>query len=118
MASFLHLHLVLIVLFLLLILVDCLKLQQFVSKKSVSESQPQPITRVAIIGCGIAGLTLAHALENNIEHGQSSGVRTPSKIQTWLFDSRPSLDFQAGAGIQLNGGEPSDGVKNSGDRHG
>jgi hypothetical protein len=109
MASFQNLFIVL--LFLLLISVDCLKLEQFVSKKFVSESQPQPITRVAIIGCGVAGLTLAHALENNVEHGQSLGVRTPSKIQTWLFDSRTSLDFQAGAGIQLNGGEPIDGVK-------
>jgi hypothetical protein len=105
MASFQNLFIVL--LFLQLISVDCLKLEQFVSKNFVSESQPQPITRVAIIGCGVAGLTLAHALENNVEHGQS----TPSKIQTWLFDSRPSLDFQAGAGIQLNGGEPIDGVK-------
>lgn len=93
------------------ILVECLKLEQLASKNSVSDSPPQPITRVAIIGCGVAGLTLAHALENNVAQGQSSGVSTPSKIQTWLFDSRPSLDFQAGAGIQLNGGEATDSAK-------
>ncbi len=90
------------------IVVECVKLEQFVSKNSASFPPPKPITRVAIIGCGVAGLTLAHALENNIAQGQSSGVSAPSKIQTWLFDSRPSLDFQAGAGIQLNGGEATD----------
>jgi len=72
----------------------------FLSRKKVAESRP--ISRVAIIGCGIAGLSLAHALENS-SSPEHSGLSS-SKIQTWLFDSRPSLNFKAGAGIQLSGG--------------
>lgn len=85
------------------LLVECLELNLYSQKKNAAVIPPRPIKRVAIIGCGIAGLTLAHALENSVAREQS-GV-TPSKIQSWLFDSRPSLDFQAGAGVQLNGGE-------------
>ena len=60
---------------------------------------PRPIQRVAIIGTGIAGLSLAHALENSV-----ASERASSPIHVSLFDSRPSLSFEAGAGIQLNGG--------------
>jgi len=59
----------------------------------------QQIQKVAIVGSGIAGLSLAHALENSPSLSQE---QTP--IQATLYDSRPSLDFQAGAGVQLNGG--------------
>ena len=66
-----------------------------------SSTKSQPIRRVAIIGTGIAGLAIAHALENSPELSK----RAPgSVIEVSLFDSRPSLDFEAGAGVQLNGG--------------
>ena len=60
---------------------------------STAESR-QPVQKVAIIGAGIAGLSLAHAL------------MTPkdSNIQVDIFDSRPELDEKAGSGIQLTGG--------------
>lgn len=65
-----------------------------------TSSESPPVERVAIIGSGIAGLSLAHALTNSPELAKS----TPgSKIQVSLFDSRPSFDFNAGAGVQLNG---------------
>jgi NADH dehydrogenase FAD-containing subunit len=64
-------------------------------------SESPPVERVAIIGSGIAGLSLAHALTNCPELLAKS---TPgSRIQVSLFDSRPSFDFNAGAGVQLNG---------------
>ena len=59
---------------------------------------PSPaIRKVAIVGSGICGLTLAHALENS---HQSVSCR----IESHVFDSRKSLDFNSGAGIQLTGG--------------
>lgn len=64
-------------------------------------SDSPPIKRVAIIGSGIAGLSLAHALKNSPELAKA----TPgSTIDVSLFDGRPSFDFNAGAGVQLNGG--------------
>jgi 2-polyprenyl-6-methoxyphenol hydroxylase-like FAD-dependent oxidoreductase len=65
-------------------------------------SASQPIQRVAIIGTGIAGLSLAHALENSPELARAAPGST---IEVSLFDSRPSFDFNAGAGVQLNGGK-------------
>lgn len=85
-------------LFLLLILdrivnfVDCLA---FFQKKTVDI--PRPIQNVAIIGSGIAGLSLAHALTNDIHYPESS-------IKVTIFDSRKDLDTTLGAGVQLNGG--------------
>lgn len=67
-----------------------------VAYQSNGRSSP-PIRKVAIIGSGICGLTLAHALENS---HQSESCR----IESHIFDSRKSLDFNAGAGIQLTGG--------------
>jgi FlaA1/EpsC-like NDP-sugar epimerase len=60
----------------------------------------QPIQRIAIVGSGIAGLSLAHALENSPD---LRGDGAP--IQVTLFDARPSLNYEVGAGVQLNGGE-------------
>lgn len=69
---------------------------------SGTTSQPI-IKRVAIIGTGIAGLSLAHALENSPELANST-VSSGLTMEASLFDSRPVLDFNAGAGVQLNGG--------------
>ena len=64
------------------------------SASSNFHSEP-PIRRVAIIGAGIAGLSLAHAIENTCD----------GDVAVTIFDSRPApLDFSAGAGVQLNGG--------------
>ena len=55
--------------------------------------QKKPIKRVAIVGAGIAGLSLAHALENSKED-----------LEVSIFDSRKALDYTVGSGVQLNGG--------------
>lgn len=60
-------------------------------------STPAPIKRIAIIGSGISGLAVAQALTNNPNRNAAFDVVD-------IFDSRPSLDTTAGAGIQLNGG--------------
>lgn len=62
-----------------------------------SSSESTPIKRVGIVGAGIAGLSLAHALEN-VQNNNNED------FEISLFDSRPSLIFQDGAGVQLNGG--------------
>ena len=61
---------------------------------------PRLINRVAVVGAGIAGLSLAHALENSPDLSSLAA----SSIQVSIFESRPSLNFETGAGIQLNGG--------------
>lgn len=76
----------------------------WVSVESLSskttKSRQKPIERVAIIGSGIAGLSLAHALTNSPTlSGGSQG-----KVKVSLYDSRKSFDYSLGAGIQLNGG--------------
>eukprot|EP00815_Leptocylindrus_aporus_P002186 CAMPEP_0116058928 /NCGR_PEP_ID=MMETSP0322-20121206/5498_1 /TAXON_ID=163516 /ORGANISM="Leptocylindrus danicus var. apora, Strain B651" /LENGTH=498 /DNA_ID=CAMNT_0003543223 /DNA_START=146 /DNA_END=1643 /DNA_ORIENTATION=+ len=58
--------------------------------------KPKPIQNVAIIGSGIAGLTLKHALE------QEGGMEDAMNVS--IFDSRKGLNYNTGAGIQLNGG--------------
>ncbi len=81
----------------------CLATSHALSSVYMSASQSaksRPIQRVAVIGCGIAGLTVAHALTNS----PSLAGSAKQPLQVSLFDSRPALDFEAGAGIQLNGG--------------
>jgi salicylate hydroxylase len=56
-------------------------------------SQNQPIKRVAVIGSAISGLAISHSL-----------VTDPAIEQVCLFESRPALDYTAGAGVQLNSG--------------
>lgn len=82
-----------------------------VSESLVSQTKFTPVKKVAIIGCGIAGLSLAHAFENSsvcaqpcIEKGLIESNASSFGIQVHLFDSRSSLNFNAGAGIQLTGG--------------
>jgi len=66
---------------------------------NAAQTSSQPIQRVGIVGAGIAGLSLAHALENL---GQSSN--NDNNMEISVFDSRPSLNFKDGAGVQVNGG--------------
>jgi len=98
--------------------------------KATSSSSSLPIRRVAIIGGGIAGLSLGHALENSSSCAKpyldvckalppvatttttsETTTTTTSEttsgeygIETCIFDSRPKLNFEAGAGVQINGG--------------
>jgi FlaA1/EpsC-like NDP-sugar epimerase len=67
---------------------------------STATRPQQPIQRVAIVGSGIAGLSLAQALENSPD---LRGDGAP--IQVTVYDARPSLNYEVGAGVQLNGGE-------------
>lgn len=56
----------------------------------------KPVRKVAIIGSGIAGLGVAHALDS------LSGEADEFEVS--LFDSRSGLNAEDGAGIQINGG--------------
>ena len=58
--------------------------------------QVRPIRKVAVIGSGIAGLGVAHAL-TSLSHDEDD-------MEISLFDARSGLNSQDGAGIQLNGG--------------
>eukprot|EP00592_Proboscia_alata_P001311 CAMPEP_0194374204 /NCGR_PEP_ID=MMETSP0174-20130528/22580_1 /TAXON_ID=216777 /ORGANISM="Proboscia alata, Strain PI-D3" /LENGTH=516 /DNA_ID=CAMNT_0039153617 /DNA_START=222 /DNA_END=1769 /DNA_ORIENTATION=- len=75
-------------------------------------SSLKPIKRVAIIGSGICGLSLAHALTNNSCRNSATSSTTTvttrggddEKIDVCLYDSREFLDCKSGAGVQLTGG--------------
>ena len=62
----------------------------------------KPIRNIAIVGSGIAGLSLAHAFENSPDH---FACGDGTQIQVTVYDSRSSLNYEAGAGVQLNGGK-------------
>ena len=63
--------------------------------ESLRDSDQRPVRRVAIIGAGIAGLSLAHALHST----------ATDDLEVIIFDSRSGpLDYTAGAGVQINGG--------------
>jgi len=64
--------------------------------ESLSSMTTTPIKRVAVIGSGIAGLGVAHAL--------TSLSNDEDNLEVSLFDARTKLNSQDGAGIQLNGG--------------
>jgi len=70
-------------------------LSQFIPQPKTLDEKP--IKKVAIIGSGIAGLSLAHALTNNIN---AKG----NPIEVSIYESRSSLNYKGGSGIQLNGG--------------
>jgi 2-polyprenyl-6-methoxyphenol hydroxylase-like FAD-dependent oxidoreductase len=72
------------------------------------------VQRIAIIGAGISGLAVTHALINRVNaplttnlasddsHGNTNNYCCFDTID--LFDARDNFDHTAGAGIQLNGG--------------
>lgn len=67
---------------------------------ATTRRQPnKPVQRIAIIGSGISGLSVAHALLNNPSRKAAFALDAVE-----IFDARASLDISAGAGIQLNGG--------------
>lgn len=70
---------------------------------ALSQVKPQsrPIRRVAVVGAGIAGLSLAHALKNSPQLRKDADTQD---LHVSIFDSRESLDYSAGSGVQLNGG--------------
>jgi NADH dehydrogenase FAD-containing subunit len=71
---------------------------------SASGIKPKPIRTVAIVGSGIAGLTLAHALENSfnlLSYGDGQSIHVT------MYDARSSLNYNTGAGVQLTGGTSS-----------
>ena len=70
------------------------------SASSLNKGAPRPVRNIAVIGAGIAGLATAHAISEKLL--SDDGNENLLNIQ--LFDSRPSLDPTAGAGVQLNGG--------------
>lgn len=93
------------------VLVHLLLLFGLCNGLQTSNTPVVPIKKIAVIGCGISGLSIAHALENSpscaqpcIEKGLSQTDNSSFGIQVHLFDARPSLNFKAGAGIQLTGG--------------
>ena len=65
--------------------------------QSLSSPVAKPIKKIAIIGSGISGLGVAHAL-----HSLSDNKADDFELS--LFDARSGLNTQDGAGIQLNGG--------------
>lgn len=58
-------------------------------------TSPPPIRRVAVIGSGVAGLSVAHALTH---------ASSPLPLELSIFEAKATLDVKAGAGVQLNGG--------------
>jgi salicylate hydroxylase len=69
---------------------------------TLSLSNVRPVRRVAVIGSGISGLAVAHALTNSPCLEDQYALN--SSFDVSLFDARSKLDPTAGAGIQLNGG--------------
>jgi salicylate hydroxylase len=63
----------------------------------------KPVRRIAIIGSGISGLSVAHSLMNNSKRRNDENHHHGFDVID-IFDARSSLDTSAGAGIQLNGG--------------
>mmetsp|Transcript_20025 Transcript_20025/g.28361 ORF Transcript_20025/g.28361 Transcript_20025/m.28361 type:complete len:521 (-) Transcript_20025:70-1632(-) len=79
----------------------CLQIPSTISL-SLSPKSQQPVKRVAVIGAGITGLSLAHALENSPDLAALGGNGEP--IEVTLFEARSVLDYNQGSGVQINGG--------------
>ena len=70
-------------------------------KQTTNDGRTKPIRRVAIVGAGIAGLSLAHGLKNSRSLTNLGGC---DDLEVTIFDSREDLDYGVGSGVQLNGG--------------
>jgi 2-polyprenyl-6-methoxyphenol hydroxylase-like FAD-dependent oxidoreductase len=72
-------------------------------RDALNLSKPRPVQRVCIVGAGISGLSLAHALKNSpsLLEGQSD---LSLNLEVSVFDARKSLDYTSGSGVQINGG--------------
>ena len=85
----------------------CEGLSTFTQKKAAP-----PIKKVAIIGSGICGLSLAHALENSKAcarpyssiKNDKDDISSNFGVEAHIFESRESMNYNAGAGLQLTGG--------------
>lgn len=78
-----------------------LGVQAATSLSFASTKRTKSIQRIAIVGAGVSGLSLAHALKNSPRLAPNGENHD---IEVTIFDSRKKLDYQAGSGIQLNGG--------------
>lgn len=61
----------------------------------------RPARRIAIIGTGIAGLSVAHALTNSPSLEEEYGT---VGYEVSMFEASKKLNTKSGAGVQLNGG--------------
>lgn len=84
---------------LLFFVIPCLLPKLLIEGLSSPISGKKSIKKVAIVGSGIAGLSLAHALVNSPDLQKDK-----ASIDVSIYDSRSSMDYEAGAGVQLNGG--------------
>ena len=74
---------------------------------SKDDTDPSFIERVAIVGAGIAGLSMAHCLVDapglQQRYSTTSNLFDPQNVS--VFDARSTIETTgAGAGVQLNGG--------------
>ena len=76
-------------------LILCLFFPCAVHSLASSTKGGRPIKKIAVIGTGVAGLGVAHAL---------TSLSTDDHLELSLFDARSGQNTQDGAGIQLNGG--------------
>ena len=63
------------------------QLAECLSSTAVSKGPKKRVEKVAIVGAGIAGLSLAHALRS-----------VEKDLEISIFDSRKALDITAGSG--------------------